>query len=169
MFPFRFFAFVATVVCFVEDRREGFGEAWAELFITEVRERCVKPPHPTSECINTVLADDDLMVSVIWTFAALVRESTRKEFSSDRPRFETPHRHVEALREALTERACDPARRPNDLYSLWDDLRDANHRRLGVVLHLLGYPQCLLCEFVAVPDEAEFVVQYFFRQCREVV
>ncbi|MEJ1092301.1 hypothetical protein [Microbacterium istanbulense] len=33
MFPFRFLAFVAAVVCFAEDRGERFGESWAELFV----------------------------------------------------------------------------------------------------------------------------------------
>ncbi|AZZ38420.1 hypothetical protein C0Z10_00110 [Acidipropionibacterium jensenii] len=33
MFPFRFLAFVSALVCFAEDRREGFGEGWAELFV----------------------------------------------------------------------------------------------------------------------------------------
>jgi len=79
-----------------------------EKLVTEVRERRIEVPHPRSDCINAVLGDDDLMVSVIWTLTALVRDSTRKEFSPDRPRFEALHRHVEALHEALTERACDP-------------------------------------------------------------
>ncbi|WP_241742579.1 hypothetical protein [Microbacterium lacticum] len=33
MFPFGFLAFVAAVVCLTEDRGEGFGEVWPELFV----------------------------------------------------------------------------------------------------------------------------------------
>ncbi|MGB4779858.1 hypothetical protein [Microbacterium sp.] len=33
MFPFGFLAFVTARVCFAEDRREGFREAWLQLFV----------------------------------------------------------------------------------------------------------------------------------------
>ncbi|HZK05943.1 MAG TPA: hypothetical protein VFC82_08860 [Actinomycetaceae bacterium] len=42
MFPFGFLAFVAAVVCFAEDRREGFREAWAQLFVVGDVEPCVE-------------------------------------------------------------------------------------------------------------------------------
>lgn len=79
-----------------------------EKLVTEVREHRIEVPHPANDCINAVLADDDLMVSVVWTLTALVRDRTRKAFDPDRPRFERLHRHVEVLHEALAERACDP-------------------------------------------------------------
>ncbi|WP_453976205.1 hypothetical protein [Brevibacterium pityocampae] len=48
MFPFRFLAFVAAVVCFAEDRGERLGERGAELFVVgdvEARvERLVRDP-----------------------------------------------------------------------------------------------------------------------------
>ena len=33
MFPFRFLAFVAAVVCFAEDRGERLSQVWVELFV----------------------------------------------------------------------------------------------------------------------------------------
>ena len=51
-----------------------------EKIVTEVRERRIEAPHPRNDCINAVLADDDLIVSVIWTLTALVRDVTRKAY-----------------------------------------------------------------------------------------
>ncbi|WP_454114425.1 hypothetical protein [Microbacterium lacticum] len=42
MFPFRFLAFVAAVVCFAEDRGERLGECGAELFVVGDVEACVE-------------------------------------------------------------------------------------------------------------------------------
>jgi hypothetical protein len=76
-----------------------------EKLITEVRERRIEVPHPRSDCINAVLADDDLMVSVIWTLTALVRDRTRKAYDPDQPKFKSLERHARALSEALDRRA----------------------------------------------------------------
>lgn len=76
-----------------------------EKRITEVRERHIEVPHPTSDCINAVLADDDLMVSVIWTLTALVRDRSRRAYDPDQPKFKRLHHHAWALCEALDERA----------------------------------------------------------------
>ena len=76
-----------------------------EKLITEVRERRIEIPHPRSDCINAVLADDDLMVSVIWTLTALVRDGTRKAYDPDQPKFRSLERHARALSEALDRRA----------------------------------------------------------------
>ena len=77
-----------------------------EKVVTEVRERRIEAPHPRSDCINAILADDDLMVSVIWTLTALVRDSSRKAYDPDQPRFGKLSRHVQALHAALVERAA---------------------------------------------------------------
>lgn len=77
----------------------------AEKLVTEVRERRIEVPHPRSDCINAVLADDDLMVSVIWTLTALVRDRTRKAYDPDQPKFKSLHRNTRALHQALLERA----------------------------------------------------------------
>lgn len=79
-----------------------------EKIITEVRERRIEvPPHPPrSDCIDAVLADDDLMVSVIWTLTALVRDGSRKAYDPDQPRFGKLSHHVQALHAALVERAA---------------------------------------------------------------
>lgn len=79
-----------------------------EKLITEVRERRIEVPHPRSDCINAVLTDDDLLVSVIWTLTALVRDRSRKEYDSDQPRFRKLRHHGEALVRALIERASSP-------------------------------------------------------------
>lgn len=73
--------------------------------ITEVRERRIEIPHPRSDCINAVLADDDLMVSVIWTLTALVRDDSRKAYDPDQPKFKRLKRHARSVSEALDERA----------------------------------------------------------------
>ena len=79
-----------------------------EKLVTEVRERRIEVPHPRSDCINAVLADDDLMVSVIWALTALVRDRSRKEYDSDQPRFRKLQHHVEALVRALAKRGDGP-------------------------------------------------------------
>lgn len=93
-----------------EDRRahrEGAVKVQVlEKLITEVRERRIEVPHPRSDCINAVLADDDLMVSVIWTLTALVPDRTRKAYDPDQPRFEKLSHHVQALHAAITERVA---------------------------------------------------------------
>ena len=83
--------------------------------ITEVRERRIEVPHPTGDCINAVLTDDDLMVSVVWTLTALVRGRTRKAYDSDEPKFKSLQHHARALCEALEERT---GRLSND-QNLW--------------------------------------------------
>ena len=80
-----------------------------EKLVTEVRERRSEVPHPRSDCIKAVLADDDLMVSVIWTLTALVRDRTRKAYDPDQPRFRKLSHHVQALHAALVERATASA------------------------------------------------------------
>ena len=79
-----------------------------EKVVTEVRERRIELPHPRSDCINAVLADDDLMVSVIWTLTALVRDRTRKVYDPDQPRFLKLQHHGETLVRALVERENGP-------------------------------------------------------------
>ncbi len=77
-----------------------------EKLVTEVRERRIEVPHPRSDCIKAVLADDDLMVSVIWTLTALVRDRSRRAYDPDQPRFGKLSYHVQALHAALVERAA---------------------------------------------------------------
>ena len=79
-----------------------------EKVVTEVRERRIEVPHPSSDCIKAVLADDDLMVSVIWTLTALVRDRTRKVYDPDQPRFLKLQHHGETLVRALVERENGP-------------------------------------------------------------
>ena len=76
-----------------------------ERRVTEVRERRIEVPHPRSDCIKAVLADDDLMVSVIWTLTALVRDHSRHAYDHDQPRFKRLHHHATALSNALDARA----------------------------------------------------------------
>lgn len=76
-----------------------------EKLVTEVRERRIEVPHPRSDCIDAVLADEDEMLAVIWTLAALVRDRTRRAFDADQPRFESLRYHARALCEALDNRA----------------------------------------------------------------
>jgi len=76
-----------------------------EKLVTEVRERRIEVPHPRSDCINAVLADDDLMVSVIWTLTALVRDATRKAYDPDQPKFKSLQHHTAHLSAALDLRA----------------------------------------------------------------
>lgn len=76
-----------------------------EKLVTEVRERRVEVPHPRSDCINAVLADDDLMVLVIWTLTALVQDGSRRAYDADQPRFKSLAHHARVLHQALLERA----------------------------------------------------------------
>ena len=80
-----------------------------EKVVTEVRERRIEVPHPRSDCVKAVLADDDLMVSVIWTLTALVRDRTRNAYGPDQPRFGKLSHHVQVLHAALVERATASA------------------------------------------------------------
>ena len=75
-----------------------------EKIVTEIRERRVEVPHPRSDCIRSVLADDDELMRVIWTLTALVRDHTRREYNPDQARFLDLYRDVEALHEALASR-----------------------------------------------------------------
>lgn len=75
-----------------------------ERVVTEVRERRVEVPHPRSDCIKAVLADEDEMLAVIWTLTAFVRDRTRKAYDPDQPRLKSLTYHVAALHEALLER-----------------------------------------------------------------
>lgn len=44
-----------------------------ERVVTDVRERRVEVPHPRSECIREVFANDDALVNVIWALIEAVR------------------------------------------------------------------------------------------------
>lgn len=79
-----------------------------ERRVTEVREREIEVPHPRSDCVKAVLADDDEMFAVIWTLTALVRDVSRKEYDLGQPRFRWLKHHAEALVQALAERGDDP-------------------------------------------------------------
>ncbi len=76
-----------------------------EKVVTEVRERRIEVPHPRSDCVKAVLADDDAMFAVVWTLTALVRDRTRKAYDPDQPRFGKLSHHVQSLHAALVERA----------------------------------------------------------------
>lgn len=89
-------------------RRDGAVKVQVvEKVVTEVRERRVEVPHPRSDCVKAVLADDDAMLAVIWSLTALVRDRTRSTYGVDQPRFKNLSHHAEALYEALTQRARD--------------------------------------------------------------
>lgn len=75
-----------------------------EKIVTEVRERRIEVPHPRSDCIDSVLADDDAMLTVIWTLTALVRDRSRRAYDPGQPRFKSLSRHAAALHDALRER-----------------------------------------------------------------
>ena len=79
-----------------------------ERRVTEVREREIEIPHPRSDCVKAVLANDDEMLAVIWTLTALVRDVSRKEYDPGQPRFRWLKHHAEALVQALAERGDDP-------------------------------------------------------------
>ncbi|MGD7708007.1 hypothetical protein [Microlunatus sp. Y2014] len=75
-----------------------------EKIVTEVRERRIKVPHPRSDCIDSVLADDDAMLAVIWTLTALVRDRSRRAYDPGQPRFKSLSHHAAALHDELRER-----------------------------------------------------------------
>lgn len=82
--------------------------------ITEIRERHVEVPHPRSDCIKSVLADEDALVNVIWALIEAVRGGKDPAFSPDQPRFWDLYNNTEVLYEALVKRAAsygppDPA------------------------------------------------------------
>ncbi len=76
-----------------------------EKVVTEIRERQIGVPHPRSDCVRAVLADDEAMLAVIGTLAALVRDHSRSAYAPDQPMFQNLRRHVEGLRDALIRRA----------------------------------------------------------------
>lgn len=85
-----------------------------ERVVTEVRERRIDVPHPRSECIREVFANDDALVNVIWALIEAVRGGQDPAFSPDQPRFWDLYNNVEVLYEALVKRAAsyeppDPA------------------------------------------------------------
>lgn len=90
-----------------------------ERVVTEVRERRIDVPHPRSECIREVFANDDALVNVIWALIEAVRGGDDPAFSPDQPRFWDLYNNVEVLYEALVERAAsyeppDPAEPANE-------------------------------------------------------
>lgn len=75
-----------------------------EKVVTEVREHRIDVPHPRSDCVKTVLADDDAMLAVIWALTALVRDRSRRAYDPHQTRFKSLSRHAAALHDALRER-----------------------------------------------------------------
>ena len=63
-------------------------------------------PHPRSDCIKAVFADDDLLVDVIWAVIDAHGDRSKEAFSPDRPRFWDLYNDVEVLYEALVKRAA---------------------------------------------------------------
>lgn len=76
-----------------------------ERRVTEVREREIETPHPRSDCVKAVLADENEMLAVIWTLTVLVQDHTRRAFDPDQELFSALLHHVEKLRDALLERS----------------------------------------------------------------
>ena len=74
--------------------------------VTEVRERRIDVPHPRSECIREVFANDDALVNVIWALIEAVRGGEDLAFSPDQPRFWDLYNNTEVLYEALVKRAA---------------------------------------------------------------
>lgn len=72
-----------------------------EKIVTEVRECRIEVPHPRSDCVKAVLANDDDMRAVIWTLTTLVRDVSRKEYDPGQPKFGWLKHHAEALVHAL--------------------------------------------------------------------
>lgn len=83
-----------------------------EKVVTEVRERRIEVPHPRSDCIKAVFADDDILVEVIWALIDEVRDRSKEAFSPDQPRFWDLYNNVEVLYEALVKRAGAGERLP---------------------------------------------------------
>lgn len=77
-----------------------------ERVVTEVRERRIDVPHPRSECIREVFANDDALVNVIWALIEAVRGGDDPAFSPDQPRFWDLYNNVEVLYEALGQACC---------------------------------------------------------------
>lgn len=77
-----------------------------ERVVTEVRERRIEIPHPRSECIREVFANDDALVNVIWALIEAVRGGEDPAFSPDQPRFWDLYNNVEVLYEAVVKRAA---------------------------------------------------------------
>lgn len=85
-----------------------------ERVVTEVRERRIELPHPRSECIREVFANDDALVNVIWALIEAVRGGRDSAFSPEQSRFWDLYNNTEVLYEALVKRAAsyeppDPA------------------------------------------------------------
>lgn len=78
----------------------------AERVVTEVRERRIDVPHPRSECIREVFANDDALVNVIWALIEAVRGGEDPAFSPEQSRFWDLYKHTEVLYEALAKRAA---------------------------------------------------------------
>jgi hypothetical protein len=89
-----------------------------EKLITEVRERRIEVPHPRSDCINAVLADDDLMVSVIWTLTALVRDRTARRTIPTSRSSGASNVTPEPCPKRSTAEQAQPRRRPEQLAGL---------------------------------------------------
>ena len=83
-----------------------------ERVVTEVRERRIDVPHPRSECIREVFANDDALVNVIWALIEAVRGGEDLAFSPDQPRFWDLYNNAEVLYETLVKRAAADERRP---------------------------------------------------------
>lgn len=92
-----------------EDRHAHHNDAVkvqvVEKVITEVRERRIEVPHPRSECIQAVFADDDSLIEVIRALIEEVQDSKRTAFGPEQHRFWDLYTHVEALHEAIVRRA----------------------------------------------------------------
>ena len=70
-----------------------------ERVVTEIRERRIDVPHPRTECILEVFANDDALVNVIWALIEAVRGGHDPAFSPDQPRFwDLLQQHRGALR-----------------------------------------------------------------------
>ena len=68
-------------------------------------ESAASMPHPRSECIREVFANDDALVNVIWALIDAVRGGEDPAFSPDQPRFWDLYNKVEVLYEAVVKRA----------------------------------------------------------------
>lgn len=77
-----------------------------ERVVTEVRERRIDVPHPRSECIREVFANDDALVNVIWALIEAVRGGRDPAFSPEQSRFWDLYNNTEVLYEALAKRAA---------------------------------------------------------------
>lgn len=63
-------------------------------------------PHPRSECIREVFANDDALVNVIWTLIEAVRGGQDPAFSPEQSRFWDLYNSTEVLYETLVKRAA---------------------------------------------------------------